>query len=235
MGCCQSSHSLEKEYILNLEKTFDIPKGHIKAYWDDYCVLANEKDHDEVAESMKTDMEKELIVSEVDAEKIPAQKLLYIPVDEFARVMAGGSEERNVFIERLISTIDVDGNGEVDFEEYVCAMELLKPIQGKKEDMNEEETKVFKAKLEKKMKFAFSIFDVDKSGDIDESELKEIFTMSLESAGMVAGTKKIAKLVKEVFRIADTDKNGTIDWDEFSAMSQSNPRYLDMFDGLMKK
>ena len=82
-------------------------------------------------------------------------------VDQFAEAMASfelSFEE----VQSLYTAFDVDGNGELSFEEIVAGFAILK-------------TGTMEAKLE----YVFRAFDQDQSGDIDQDELFELFRFVL--------------------------------------------------------
>ena len=90
--------------------------------------------------------------------------------------------------------MDVDGDGTIDFYEYV----MLMARQMKDNDSNE-------AMIE-----AFSMFDLDGDGFITGDELRHMMT------GM--GEKLTHEEVDEIIKEADTNGDGKIDVDEFISM-----------------
>ena len=91
--------------------------------------------------------------------------------------------------ERIISIVDNDGSGEIDYTEFlrVCL---------------EEESFISKENLEK----AFYYFDKDRSNTIEKHEL-----MTWLSEGAIIPMSLIEELIEEV----DNNKDGVIDFNEF--------------------
>lgn len=98
-------------------------------------------------------------------------------------------ENPEEYVEKIFNSIDTDNNGFLEFEEFA------RVIIDKKQLLTDDI-----------IKYAFSFFDKDKSGEITVEELYEIFGSK--------NADKIKQLVDEV----DTDKNGKIDFNEFKEM-----------------
>jgi Ca2+-binding EF-hand superfamily protein len=91
----------------------------------------------------------------------------------------------------------VDGNGTIDFEEFVRMM----PAASKNErDENAEE----------EMLEAFQIFDADGNGNISADELRQI----MANLGEKLTDEEVEDMVKE----ADIDGDGQINYEEFVRM-----------------
>ncbi|XP_049632080.1 calcineurin subunit B type 2 [Suncus etruscus] len=105
----------------------------------------------------------------------------------------------NPLVKRVIDIFDVDGNGEVDFQEF---------IQG---------TSQFcvKGEEEQKMKFAFSIYDLDNDGYISNGELFQVLKMMV---GSNLKSWQLQQLVDKTIIILDQDGDGKISFEEFSSV-----------------
>lgn len=88
---------------------------------------------------------------------------------------------------------DTDGNGTIDFQEFI---EMMPP---EKDDNAEEE-----------MLEAFQVFDTDGNGSITADELRQIFN----NLGEKLTDEEITDMIKE----ADTDGDGEINYQEFVRM-----------------
>jgi len=102
---------------------------------------------------------------------------------------------------------DADGNGVLDFEEFLDMVHQLQAFQAKKEeilmhDRPDEEVQACKA--------VFDTLDRSATGSITEADLQECF----EKIGNPQSDSDISKMV-ETF---DSDGNGTIEFDEFMGM-----------------
>lgn len=107
--------------------------------------------------------------------------------------------KNNPLVKRVIDIFDVDGNGEVDFHEF---------IQG---------TSQFcvKGEEEQKMKFAFSIYDIDNDGYISNGELFQVLKMMV---GSNLKSWQLQQLVDKTIIILDQDGDGKISYEEFSSV-----------------
>ena len=105
---------------------------------------------------------------------------------------AAGAEE----ISGLLSTMDVDGDGVLDYEEFLAAT-----------------LSAFKMNSANNLQRAFAYFDKDESGYITADELKLVIE-ELELGGDMD--------VNEFLRAVDTDGDHKIDYDEFLAMMNGN-------------
>jgi len=97
----------------------------------------------------------------------------------------------------MIQEIDADGNGTVDFPEFLTMM-----ARKMKDTDSEEEI------LE-----AFKVFDKDGNGFISAAELRHIMTN--------LGEKLTDEEVDEMIREADVDGDGQINYEEFVKMMMS--------------
>jgi len=97
----------------------------------------------------------------------------------------------------LFSQIDSDGNGTIDFPEFLTMM-----ARKMKDTDSEEEI------LE-----AFKVFDKDGNGFISAAELRHIMTN--------LGEKLTDEEVDEMIREADIDGDGQINYEEFVKMMMS--------------
>lgn len=95
----------------------------------------------------------------------------------------------------MIHEIDVDGDGEIQFEEF-----LLLFSRAKKNAPEEDE----------ELLQAFKIFDADGNGTISKDELKRVMDM--------LGEKLSESQIDEMMKEADINGDGEIDFGEFKKM-----------------
>ncbi|CAK9165025.1 unnamed protein product [Ilex paraguariensis] len=118
-----------------------------------------------------------------------------ITVEELATVIR--SLDQNPTEEELqdmISEVDSDGNGNIDFPEFLNLM-----AQKMKETDVEEE-----------LKEAFKVFDKDENGYISANELRHVM--------INLGEKLTDEEVEQMIREADLDGDGQVDYEEFVKM-----------------
>jgi len=94
----------------------------------------------------------------------------------------------------LVMEVDINGDGTLDFPEFLEMMKQKANEDNQMEDLKE----------------AFRIFDQDRDGYIDMKELKKVT--------MMLGTMLTKEEVAEFMGEADVDGNGKLDYNEFIAM-----------------
>ncbi|XP_042567392.1 guanylate cyclase activator 1d [Cyprinus carpio] len=73
--------------------------------------------------------------------------------------LQGMNEDANSYVDQVFFTFDMDGDGYIDFVEYIAAISLM-----------------LKGEINQKLKWYFKLFDQDGNGKIDKDELETIFT-----------------------------------------------------------
>lgn len=109
-----------------------------------------------------------------------------------------GTEASESELKDMIHEIDVDGDGEIQFEEF-----LLLFSRHKKNQLPEDE----------ELRQAFKVFDADGNGTISKVELKRVMDM--------LGEKLNDAQIDEMMKEADTNGDGEIDFGEFKKMMAS--------------
>lgn len=94
-------------------------------------------------------------------------------------------------LEEMIKEIDLDGNGNIDFNEFVLMME---------KKMREHDT-------EAELNEAFKVLDRDSNGYISPMELKHVM--------LALGEKVTDEEVEDMIKEADIDGDGHINYQEF--------------------
>jgi len=116
-----------------------------------------------------------------------------LSVDEF---MSLPELQQNPLVQRVIEIFDQDGNGEVDFREFIEGVSQFS-VKGDKLQ---------------KLRFAFKIYDVDKDGLISNGEL---FTVLKMMVGNNLKDSQLQQIVDKTIVYADKDGDGKINFDEF--------------------
>jgi calmodulin len=112
-----------------------------------------------------------------------------------------GQNPTEAELQDMINEVDADGNGTIDFPEFLTMMAR------KMKDTDSEE----------EIKEAFKVFDKDGNGFISSAELRHVMTN--------LGEKLTDEEVDEMIREADVDGDGQINYDEFVKMMVVKANY----------
>lgn len=105
-----------------------------------------------------------------------------------------GESKSDAELEQIIAEVDVDGNGEIDFDEYLEMMAKRMSYKGSADQIRE----------------AFKVFDKENKGYLTVDELRHIMTN--------LGERLEDEEVDEMLSIVDADGNGLVDYEEFTQM-----------------
>lgn len=108
-----------------------------------------------------------------------------------------GQNPTEAELQDMINEVDADGNGLIDFPEF------LNMMAHKRKEMDSEEG----------FRGAFCVFDKDGNGFITASELQQVMTNM--------GEKFTDKNIEEIIRQVDIDGDGQINYEEFVTMMTS--------------
>lgn len=97
----------------------------------------------------------------------------------------------------MISTVDDNGDMEIDFEEFMMLMR----------------SRIGESDPEKELRDAFRVFDTDNSGSIDKKELKRL----MKKLGQTLSEAELDAMMNEV----DTNGDGEISFEEFKDLMVS--------------
>jgi calmodulin len=119
----------------------------------------------------------------------------FITTKELGEIMKNlGQTPTDAELQDMINEVDIDGNGNIDFKEFLGLMAR------KMRDTDTEEELIE----------AFKVFDRDSNGLISSQELKHVMTS--------LGEKITDEEVEEMIREADIDGDGYINYEEFVRM-----------------
>ncbi|KAF4367599.1 hypothetical protein CsatB_017769 [Cannabis sativa] len=188
---------LEHSWIQNAKRTSNVPLGDIvRTRLKQFSVMNRFK-----KKALR------VIAEHLSVEEVEVIKDMFALMDSdkdgkvtFEELKTGlrkvGSQLGEPEIKMLMEVADVDGNGVLDYGEFVAVTIHLQKME------NDEH-----------FKRAFMFFDKDGSGYIELNELREALADELgETDSMV---------LNEIMREVDTDKDGRISYDEFVAMMKT--------------
>ncbi|TSK38499.1 Aryl hydrocarbon receptor nuclear translocator-like protein 2 [Bagarius yarrelli] len=127
-----------------------------------------------------------------------------ITLHEFRRHFCDGTvgKESTEYAEQIFRTLDSNGDGFVDFREYVMAISML--IEGSPVD---------------KLRWSFKLYDKDKDGAITRSEMLDImqavYKMSVAASLTKPDPLTAEECTNRIFIQLDKDNNAIISLDEF--------------------
>ena len=112
-----------------------------------------------------------------------------------------GQKPTEAELKEMIQEVDADGNGTLDFAEFLQLMA----------------NKMKQIDTEEELVEAFKVFDIDKDGLITLNELKHVFG--------ILGEKLTDKELEEMISLADRDGDLSINFPEFCTMMSAHTEH----------
>merc|ERR1712004_837674 len=116
---------------------------------------------------------------------------------------------KNQLVYRIIEILDQDGDGEIDFYEFIEGLSQFS-VKGEKT---------------KKLRFAFSIYDLDGDGVISS---KDLFNTLKIMSGENLTMKQLHTVVDKTMYEADLNNDGKISFEEFSKVVENMDEFKKM-------
>ncbi|XP_056451073.1 guanylate cyclase activator 1d [Gadus chalcogrammus] len=124
------------------------------------------------------------------------------------------TEDANGYVDQVFMTFDMDGDGYIDFVEYIAAISLM-----------------LKGEINQKLKWYFKLFDQDGNGKIDRDELETIFSAIQD----ITRNRDIdpEQIVSVIYERIDTRGEGELTLEEFIDGAKNHPDIMETLKTMM--
>ncbi|XP_045158033.1 neurocalcin-delta B-like [Mercenaria mercenaria] len=142
--------------------------------------------------------------------------------DDFIRVYKNAFGEKvGSLANSIFDAFDEDGNGTVDFEEFLIGLSIAEMSAN-----TDREGKM------KRIRWAFNVYDKDGSGTIDKREMRQIVKavadVSVLPAKDLENKESPNKFADRLFDEIDVNGDGEITYQEFAAAAERNATLIEM-------
>lgn len=108
----------------------------------------------------------------------------------------------NPLASRLVDIFDKDGDGSIDFEEFITGLSAFSS----------------KGEKDEKLKFAFRVYDIDRDGYLSVGELFIVLKMMV---GSNLKDEQLQQIVDKTVMEADQDGDGKLSFEEFKKVVEN--------------
>ncbi|CAN1309321.1 Calcineurin B-like protein 4 [Linum perenne] len=147
----------------------------------------------------------------------------HIQKEEFQFALFRTIKKQNLFADRVFDLFDVNRDGHIEFGEFVESLSVFHP----------------RTPIAVKIKCAFKLYDLRRTGYIEREELKEMVMALLTESDLVLSEDVVEQIVDKVtpickfllcfvqtFNDADSKADGRIDQEEWEDYVEKNPSLL---------
>jgi len=86
-----------------------------------------------------------------------------------------------------------------------------------------------KASMEEKIKFSFSLYDLNEDGSIDINELRILLAAAVRESVLTLNEEQVQAVCDHTLRHVDRDKNGIVDYNEYREVVSKSRRFVESF------
>uniref|UniRef100_A0A3B3ZCP0 EF-hand domain-containing protein n=1 Tax=Periophthalmus magnuspinnatus TaxID=409849 RepID=A0A3B3ZCP0_9GOBI len=140
---------------------------------------------------------------------------------EFKKIFGfskNSTEEESAYMENVFRSFDTNGDGHIDFLEYVAAVHLI-----------------LRGKLKDKLVWSFKVFDRDGNGSLDRAEVGLIIKVRHRTRAIIGNikqpqepnsTRNVDEIVERIFALIDKNNDSEISLEEFIDGAEKDPWVL---------
>ncbi|XP_022319774.2 neurocalcin homolog [Crassostrea virginica] len=142
----------------------------------------------------------------------------FLNLDEFEQMYMGffPKGDASKFARHVFRAFDLNGDGHVDFREFLCGFSAT-----------------LRGTVVQKLKWAFSIYDIDKNGFISKSEMKDIVSAIHKISGTLSengSDQAIQQKIDQVFQQMDENHDERISLQEFINSASTDRSLINMLE-----
>ncbi len=124
-----------------------------------------------------------------------------------------GLHSDSLLARTIFRLFDVTQSAKINFRTWVITLSSLSPM----------------ATPEEKVKFSFSLYDLNGDGAIEKEELKSLLEAAVKETLSDLSDNEVRELCEETLKSVDKDGNGLVDYEEYRQMVLNSGQFLESF------